>query len=102
MAVKVELFNPGTVPWTSTGLALVGSKREALMGLTVCGPWSPSHQGMPELTVEMNAVKNEARSTFTLKLWAGEAGTGGRDPRQRDVSDGWQDTWEGTTRRLLA
>ena len=77
VAVKVELRNTGTVPWTPTGAALVGSKREALTGLTVwpLEPILPGKYG--SITVEMNATESEAQGTYTLKLWAGEAGAGG-------------------------
>ena len=77
MAVKVKLFNPGTVPWTPTGAALVGSKRETLTMLTVwpLGPILPGTYR--SITVEMNATERDARGTFTLKLWAEEAGAGG-------------------------
>ena len=77
MAVEVELFNPGTVPWTPVGAALVGAKREALMGLTVwpLKPIPPGRYG--SITVELDATESEARGTYTLKLWAGEAGAGG-------------------------
>jgi len=77
VAVKVMLFNPGTVLWTPTGAALVGANQEALTGLTVwpLKPIPPGKYG--SITVEMNATRNEARGTYTLKLWAGEAGAGG-------------------------
>jgi uncharacterized protein (TIGR02268 family) len=77
VAVKVELFNKGTVPWTPTGAALVGSKREALTRLPVwiLEPIPPGKYG--SITVEMNAAESEVRGTYTLKLWAGEAGDGG-------------------------
>jgi hypothetical protein len=29
------------------------------------------------ITVELNAAESDARSTYTLKLWAGEVGDGG-------------------------
>jgi uncharacterized protein (TIGR02268 family) len=77
VAVKVELFNPGTMPWTPSGAALVGSKHEALTGLTVW-PLKPIPPGeYRTITVEMNAMAYEARGTYTLKLWAEEAGAGG-------------------------
>lgn len=77
VAVKVKLFNSGPVPWTPTGAALVGSKREALAEPTVwpLEPIPPGKYG--SITVEMDATKDEARGTFTLKLWTGEAGGGG-------------------------
>jgi uncharacterized protein (TIGR02268 family) len=77
VAVKVELFNPGTVPWTPTGAALVGSKRELLTGLMVW-PLEPIPPGKSQrIVVELDATESEARGTYTLKLWAGEAGDGG-------------------------
>ena len=77
VAVKVELLNTGTVAWTPTGAALVGAKREALTGLTMwpLDPITPGKYG--SITVEMDAAESEARGTFTLKLWAEEAGAGG-------------------------
>jgi uncharacterized protein (TIGR02268 family) len=77
VAVRMELFNPGTVAWTPSGAALVGARHEALMELTV---WPleiipPGKSG--SITVEMNATERDARGTFTLKLWAEEAGAGG-------------------------
>jgi uncharacterized protein (TIGR02268 family) len=77
VAVKVKLFNPGTVAWTPTGAALVSAKHEALTGLTVW-PLEPIPPGkFRNITVELNATKSEVRGTYTLKLWAGEAGAGG-------------------------
>jgi uncharacterized protein (TIGR02268 family) len=78
VAVKVELFNPpGMPPWTPAGAALVGSKQEELPGLAVW-PLKPIPTGEPQIiTVEMNAAADEAQDTFTLKLWAKEAGAGG-------------------------
>ena len=64
------------MPWTPTEASLVGSRREALTGLTVW-PLEPIPPGkFRTITVEMNATENEAQGTFTLKLWAGEAGVG--------------------------
>ena len=55
----------------------MGSKREALPGLTVW-PLEPIPPGkFRNITVEMNATESEARGSYTLKLWAEEAGTGG-------------------------
>ncbi len=74
VAVKVELLNTGTVPWTPTGAALVGSKRKAL----TVWPLKPIPPGrFRNITVEMNAAESEARGTFTLKLWGGQGGDGG-------------------------
>jgi uncharacterized protein (TIGR02268 family) len=77
VAVKVKLFNPGTVVWTPTGAALVGAKREALTVLTVW-PLEPIPPGsFRNITVEMNAAESEAQGTFTLKLWGGQGGAEG-------------------------
>ncbi|HYO54365.1 DUF2381 family protein [Archangium sp.] len=77
VAVKVEVFNPGTATWTPTGAALVGAKHEALTGLTVW-PLEPIPPGRSRsITVELDATESEAQGTFTLKLWAGEARVGG-------------------------
>ena len=77
VAVKVELLNTGTTPWTPTGATLVGSKREALTGLTVW-PLEPIPPGkFQSITVEMNAAESEARGTYTLKLWGEQGGAEG-------------------------
>ncbi|HYO54901.1 DUF2381 family protein [Archangium sp.] len=77
VAVRVRLFNPGTVPCMPMGAALVGSNREALTGLTVwpLKPILPGKYG--SITVELDATESEARGTYTLKLLAGEAGARG-------------------------
>jgi uncharacterized protein (TIGR02268 family) len=76
LAVEVELFNPGAVAWMPSGAALVGSKREELTGLPVwlLGPIPPGRSR--RVVVELDATESEARGTYTLKLWAGEAGAG--------------------------
>ncbi|MFY0528737.1 DUF2381 family protein [Archangium gephyra] len=77
VAVELELRNGGTVTWTPMGAALVGSKREELMGLTVRS-LEPIPSGRSQrIVVELNAAESEARGTYTLNLWAGEAGSGG-------------------------
>ncbi|MFE8597330.1 DUF2381 family protein [Archangium violaceum] len=77
VAVEMELFNWGTVTWTPSGAALVGSKHEELTGLTVW-PLEPIPPGKSKrIVVELNAAESEARGTFTLKLWAAEAGAEG-------------------------
>ncbi|MFY0568942.1 DUF2381 family protein [Archangium lansingense] len=77
VAVELELFNGGTVAWTPTGATLVGSKREELRGLTVW-PLEPIPPGESlRIVVELDATESEARGTYTLKLWAVEAGAGG-------------------------
>jgi Protein of unknown function (DUF2381) len=71
------LRNRGTVAWTLMGAALVGAKREELTGLTVVSlePIAPGDSR--RIVVELDATESEARGSYTLKLWAGEAGTGG-------------------------
>ncbi|WPB80944.1 DUF2381 family protein [Archangium violaceum] len=77
LAVEMELFNRGTVTWTPAGAALVGSKHEELTGLTVW-PLEPIPPGKSKrIVVELDATESEVRGTFTLKLWAGEAGAEG-------------------------
>ncbi|HYO68476.1 MAG TPA: DUF2381 family protein [Archangium sp.] len=77
VALKVELLNTGTMPWTPTGATLVGSKREALTGLTVW-PLEPIPPGkFQSITVEMNAAESQARGTYTLKLWGEQGGAEG-------------------------
>ena len=76
-AVEVELFNRGAVTWTPTGAALVDSKREELMGLTVA-PVKPIPPGESQrIVVELDATKLETQGTFTLKLWGGQGGAEG-------------------------
>ena len=77
VAVEVSLRNLGTVAWMPTGAALVGSKREELTGLTVWPLESIPPGESLHIVVELNAAEREARGTFTLKLWAEEAGAGG-------------------------
>jgi uncharacterized protein (TIGR02268 family) len=77
VAVRVHLFNSGTVAWTPSGAALVGTKNEILTKLTVW-PLETIQPGKSQIiTVEMSATESDARGTFTLKLWAEEAGAGG-------------------------
>jgi uncharacterized protein (TIGR02268 family) len=77
VAVAVELFNLGTVTWTPTGAALVGVKREELTGLKVSPLESIPPGTSRRIVVELDAADSEARGSYTLKLWAGEAGVGG-------------------------
>ena len=74
--MKVKLFNPGMDAWMPTGAALLGTRHEALTGLTVW-PMEPIPPGkFRSITVELDAMESEARGTYTLKLWAEEAGAG--------------------------
>jgi len=75
VALKVMLINLGTVAWTPTGAALVGAQHEELARLTVW-PLVPIPPGASRrIVVELDATESEARGTYTLKLWAGEAGS---------------------------
>ena len=77
VAVEMELANLGAVAWTPAGAALVGSKHEELTVLTVW-PLEPIPPGKSKrIVVELDATESEARGTFALKLWAGEAGAEG-------------------------
>ena len=70
VAVKVRLFNPGMVPCTPMGAALVGSSREALTGLTV---W-PLKPILPEKYGSITSRAPDAGlvpcCTFTIVTWA--------------------------------
>jgi uncharacterized protein (TIGR02268 family) len=77
VAVELELRNLGAVAWTPSGAALVGPKREELMGLMVW-PLEPIPPGESRrIVVELDAAESEARGTFTLKLWGGQDGAEG-------------------------
>ena len=53
---------------------VLGSRREALT-VWPLEPIPPGKSGT--ITVEMDAAESGARCTYTLKLWAREAGVGG-------------------------
>jgi uncharacterized protein (TIGR02268 family) len=77
LAVEQELENHGSTPWTPSGAVLVGPRGEELK---VLGVW-PLEPILPgdkhRFAVEVEATEEEARGTFTLKLWSEEAGGGG-------------------------
>jgi uncharacterized protein (TIGR02268 family) len=76
VAVELELRNRGTVAWRPKGAALVGSTHEELTVLTV---WllEPIPPGTSRrVVVELDAAQSEAQGSYTLKLWAEEAGAG--------------------------
>ena len=78
VAVEVELRNQGTMTWTPSGAALVGSKHEELTGLTVWPLEEPIPPGKSKrIVVELNATEREARGIFMLKLWGGQDGAEG-------------------------
>ena len=76
VAVQMLLENRGTEVWTPMGATLVGARGEERTGLTVW-PLKPIPPGeQRRVVVEMDATAREAQGTFTLKLWAEEAGAG--------------------------
>jgi uncharacterized protein (TIGR02268 family) len=72
LAVEQELRNGGSTPWTFASAVLVGPKGLELKALDVW-PLEPIASGkMGRVVVEMEATEEEARGTFTLKLWSQE------------------------------
>ncbi len=77
LAVEQELWNGGSTPWTPAGAVLVGPGGRELKAL---GVWSlePIAPGEKRRVVlEVEATEEQARGTFTLKLWSQERGGGG-------------------------
>jgi hypothetical protein len=61
-------------------LTALDSERRVRVRLWLMGVWSlePIPTGTSRrVVVEQDAAQNEARGSYTLKLWAGEAGAGG-------------------------
>jgi len=76
LAVAQELHNNGKAPWTPAGAVLVGSQGQAWKALGVW-PLEPISPGKSRLVVvEVEATEEQARGTFTLKLWNQEGGGG--------------------------
>jgi uncharacterized protein (TIGR02268 family) len=74
LAVEQALWNGGSTPWTPAGAVLVGSHRVELKALGVW-PLEPIASGETRRVVlEVEATEEEARGTFTLKLWSQEGG----------------------------
>jgi uncharacterized protein (TIGR02268 family) len=76
LAGRLLLTNQGSTPWTPAGAVLVGPdgvERKAL-GVGPLEPIMPGERGHVGMEVEM--TEEEARGTFTLKLWGQEGGTG--------------------------
>ncbi len=69
VAVEVELMNNGTTPWAPVGAALVGPNGKVLRQPTVwlLEPIAPGE--MRHVVVEVDTTGEEAKGTFTLKLW---------------------------------
>jgi uncharacterized protein (TIGR02268 family) len=77
LAVAQELRNHGSTPWTPGGAVLVGPKGEEWKALGVW-PLEPIAPGKTrQVVVEVEMAEEEARGTFTLKLWSQEASGGG-------------------------
>ena len=77
LAVVQDLHNNGRTPWTPAGAVLVGSKGQEWKALGVW-PLEPLLPGEKyRLVVEVECTEEEARGTFTLKLWSQEGGARG-------------------------
>ena len=77
LAVEQELENHGSTPWTPSGAVLVGPRGEELkvLGVWPLEPILPGEKS--RFAVEVEATEEEARGTFTLKLWSQEGGARG-------------------------
>ncbi len=74
LAVAQELHNNGRTPWTPAGAVLVGPRGEEWKALGVW-PLEPLLPGEKYgFVVEVECTEEEARGTFTLKLWSQEGG----------------------------
>jgi uncharacterized protein (TIGR02268 family) len=74
LAVEQELRNTGDTPWTLAGAVLVGPQGKEWKALAVW-PLEPIAAGKTQrVVVEMEAPEDEARGTFTLKLWSQQGG----------------------------
>ena len=74
LAVEQELRNGGSTPWTPAGAVLVGPNRVEVKALGVW-PLEPIAPGKKlRVVLEVEATQEEARDTFTLKLWSQEGG----------------------------
>ncbi len=77
LAVRLELQNNGSTPWTPAGAVLMGPEG---MEWKVLGVWplEPLAPGTSRsVGVEVETEPEAARGTFTLKLWSQEASGGG-------------------------
>ncbi|MFY0529328.1 DUF2381 family protein [Archangium gephyra] len=76
LAVRQELKNNGSTSWTPAGAVLVGPNGVEWKALGVW-PLEPIAPGDSRLIgVEVEMTEEEARGTFTLKLWSQDGGTG--------------------------
>jgi len=76
VAVRVGLLNPSAKPWTVAGAALMGPKGEESKPLPLwhTGPIHPGPEG-GRVVVEFEATMNQARGSYTLKLWDADGRT---------------------------
>jgi uncharacterized protein (TIGR02268 family) len=74
LAVEQQLQNNGRTPWTPAGALLVGPQRQEtkVLGVWAREPIVPGKKG--RVVVEMEAMEEAVRGTFTLKLWSQEGG----------------------------
>ena len=76
LAVEQVVRNTGTRPWTPAGAVLMGPRNTEWKALGVW-PLNPIPPGMRRrIGVEVEVTEEEARGTFTLKLWSQDVGTG--------------------------
>lgn len=70
VAVAVKLTNPGAQPWTAKNAALVSRGREASpVGVVWQGAPILSGENPGLVVVELELPEQEARGTFSLKIW---------------------------------
>ena len=69
VAVAMVMENPGTAPWTAKDAALLVGKGHDMKEAKVrqLTPIPPGQTGL--VVVETELLAQEARGTFTLKLW---------------------------------
>ena len=76
LAVEQAVRNTGTRPWMPAGAVLMGPRNTEWKALGV-RPLEPIPPGMRRnIGVEVEMTEEEARGTFTLKLWSQDGGTG--------------------------
>jgi len=76
LALEQEVRNLGTRPWTPAGAVLMGPRHKEWKALGVW-PLEPIPPGkMLRIGVEVEMTEEEARGTFTLKLWSKDGGPG--------------------------
>ncbi|MFY0569259.1 DUF2381 family protein [Archangium lansingense] len=75
LAVAQDLRNLGSTPWTPEGAVLVGPRgvEWKVLGVWPLEPIPPGEKHLVGVEVEM--TEEEARGTFTLKLWSQDGGT---------------------------